>query len=813
MSFEYDKSFDEKWNKKWEENNTYKFDKDSDKEKIYLLEMFSYPSGSKLHLGHWWNYSLPDSWGRMKRMQGYNVFHPMGFDAFGLPAENYAIKTGIHPKDSTEANIKTMEQQLRGIGATYDWDYEIKTCEPEYYKWTQWIFLQLYHKGLAYRKEAPVNWCPNCKTVLANEQASGGVCERCGSEVEQKPMTQWFLKITEYADELIEGLDKIDWPEKTKTIQRNWIGKSKGAEITFDVVGRDEQITVFTTRPDTLNGLSYVVLAPENKLVDVLVTEDNKEAVREYQRQAALLTEIDRQSTVKEKTGVPTGAYAINPLNGEEVPIWVSDYVIASYGTGAVMAVPGHDDRDYEFATKFGLPIKQVITAKKDELSDLPYCEKNGYLVNSGKYTDMTVAQAADAIVSDLQEMNHGTSKINYRLRDWLVSRQRYWGAPIPVIYCDKCGTVPVPEKDLPVELPYNVQFKPDGKSPLAYCEEFVNTTCPCCGGPAKRETDTLDTFVCSSWYQLRYTDPKNAKEPWNKDTAMKIAPVDKYVGGIEHAAMHLMYARFVYKALRDMGYVDGDEPYMSLIHQGTILGADGQKMSKSKGNTVSPDEYIEEYGSDVFRTYLAFGFDYRLGGPWSDSGINAISSYFKKVANMLDAFDGLEKKTGDYKEDEELEVVRHKTIKDVTRMLDNFQFNTAVAKMMEFRTAIANYQKGKNRSSEYEKAVLVDFVKLLAPLAPHYMEEVWSRFGNTDSIFNVKWPEFDEAKTISKEIEVAVQINGKIKARIMIPANAEKDVMIDIAKSNETIAKELEGKNIIKEIAVPNKLVNIVAK
>lgn len=813
MSFEYDKSFDEKWNQKWEENNTYKFDKNSDKEKIYLLEMFSYPSGSKLHLGHWWNYSLPDSWGRMKRMQGYNVFHPMGFDAFGLPAENYAIKTGIHPKDSTETNIKTMEQQLRGIGATYDWDYEIKTCEPEYYKWTQWIFLQLYHKGLAYRKEAPVNWCPNCKTVLANEQASGGVCERCGSEVEQKPMTQWFLKITEYADELIEGLDKIDWPEKTKTIQRNWIGRSKGAEITFDVVGRDEQITVFTTRPDTLNGLSYVVLAPENKLVDVLVTEDNKEAVREYQRQAALLTEIDRQSTVKEKTGVPTGAYAINPLNGEEVPIWVSDYVIASYGTGAVMAVPGHDDRDYEFATKFGLPIKQVITAKKDELSDLPYCEKNGYLVNSGKYTDMTVTQAADAIVSDLQEMNHGTSKINYRLRDWLVSRQRYWGAPIPVIYCDKCGTVPVPEKDLPVKLPYNVQFKPDGKSPLAYCEEFVNTTCPCCGGPAKRETDTLDTFVCSSWYQLRYTDPKNAKEPWNKDTAMKIAPVDKYVGGIEHAAMHLMYARFVYKALRDMGYVDGDEPYMSLIHQGTILGADGQKMSKSKGNTVSPDEYIEKYGSDVFRTYLAFGFDYRLGGPWSDSGINAISSYFKKVANMLDAFDGLEKKTGDYKEDEELEVVRHKTIKDVTRMLDNFQFNTVVAKMMEFRTAIANYQKGKNRSSEYEKAVLVDFVKLLAPLAPHYMEEVWSRFGNTDSIFNVKWPEFDEAKTISKEIEVVVQINGKIKARIMIPANAEKDVMIDIAKSNETIAKELEGKNIIKEIAVPNKLVNIVAK
>ena len=648
MSFEYSKELDAKWNKNWEDSKLYKFDKDSDKEKIYLLEMFSYPSGSKLHLGHWWNYSLPDSWGRMKRMQGYNVFHPMGFDAFGLPAENYAIKTGIHPKDSTDANIKTMEEQLRGIGATYDWDYEIKTCEPDYYKWTQWVFLQLYKKGLAYRKEAPVNWCPQCKTVLANEQASGGECERCGSAVEQKPMTQWFLKITEYADELIEGLDKIDWPEKTKTIQRNWIGKSKGAEITFDVVDRDEKITVFTTRPDTLNGLSYVVLAPENKLVDVLVTDEHRDAVKEYQKSAALLTEIDRQSTVKEKTGVPTGAYAINPLNGDRVPIWVGDYVIASYGTGAVMAVPGHDERDYEFAKKFDLPIKQVITANKGELSELPYCEKAGYLVNSGKYTDMTVAEAADAIVADLAADNHGSQKINYRLRDWLVSRQRYWGAPIPVIHCEKCGAVPVPEKDLPVELPYNVEFKPDGKSPLAYCDEFVNTTCPCCGAPAKRETDTLDTFVCSSWYQLRYADPKNSEEPWNKDVAMKIAPVDKYIGGIEHAAMHLMYARFVYKALRDMGYVTGDEPYMSLIHQGTILGADGQKMSKSKGNTVSPDEYIAEFGSDAFRTYLAFGFDYKLGGPWSDSGISAISSYFKKVTAMLNAYNELEKVEGD---------------------------------------------------------------------------------------------------------------------------------------------------------------------
>ena len=813
MSFEYSKELDAKWNKNWEDSKLYKFDKDSDKEKIYLLEMFSYPSGSKLHLGHWWNYSLPDSWGRMKRMQGYNVFHPMGFDAFGLPAENYAIKTGIHPKDSTDANIKTMEEQLRGIGATYDWDYEIKTCEPDYYKWTQWVFLQLYKKGLAYRKEAPVNWCPQCKTVLANEQASGGECERCGSAVEQKPMTQWFLKITEYADELIEGLDKIDWPEKTKTIQRNWIGKSKGAEITFDVVDSDEKITVFTTRPDTLNGLSYVVLAPENKLVDALVTDENKDAVKEYQKAAALLTEIDRQSTVKEKTGVPTGAYAINPLNGDRVPIWVGDYVIASYGTGAVMAVPGHDERDYEFAKKFDLPIKQVITANKEELSELPYCEKAGYLVNSGKYTDMTVSEAADAIVADLAADNHGNQKINYRLRDWLVSRQRYWGAPIPVIHCEKCGAVPVPEKDLPVELPYNVEFKPDGKSPLAYCDEFVNTTCPCCGAPAKRETDTLDTFVCSSWYQLRYADPKNSEEPWNKDVAMKIAPVDKYIGGIEHAAMHLMYARFVYKALRDMGYVTGDEPYMSLIHQGTILGADGQKMSKSKGNTVSPDEYIAEFGSDAFRTYLAFGFDYKLGGPWNDSGISAISSYFKKVTAMLNAYNELEKVEGDYKVDDTLEVARHKAIKDITRMIDNFQFNTAVARLMELRTAIANYQKGKNRSSEFEKSVIVDFVKLIAPFAPHFMEEVWEALGNTGSIFNESWPTYDEAKTISAEVEVAVQICGKIKARIMVPANAAPAVMLELAKANDVIAAEIAGKNIIKEIAVPNKLVNIVAK
>ena len=809
MNFSYNKSIDNKWRKIWEQNKTYKFDPNSKKPKYYLLEMFSYPSGSKLHLGHWWNYSLPDSYGRMKRMQGYNVFHPVGFDAFGLPAENYAIKTGIHPKDSTAKNIETMEEQLKNIGATYDWDYEIKTNEEEYYKWTQWIFLQLYKKGLAYRKDAPVNYCPKCQTVLANEQASGGVCERCHTPVEHRHLTQWFFKITEYADELIEGLKNLDWPEKTKRIQTNWIGKNTGSEVVFGIEGHKETITVFTTRVDTLMGVSYVVLAPENKLVDLITTQDRKEEVEKYKDYALHLSEIDRTSTVKEKTGAFTGAYAIHPLTKQKVPVWISDYVIESYGTGAVMAVPAHDERDFEFAKKFNLEIKQIITNKENNVT-LPYTS-DGILVNSGKYNDLTTKQAKDAIVADLEQLNAGKKTTTYRLRDWLISRQRYWGAPIPVIYCPHCGIVPVPEKDLPVKLPYNVDFKPNGKSPLAYCEEFLNTTCPVCGQKAKRETDTLDTFVCSSWYYLRYLDPHNSEKPWDKKITDKFMNVDKYVGGVEHAAMHLLYARFIYKAMRDMGYVSGDEPFQSLIHQGTILGSDGQKMSKSLGNTVSADEYVEKFGSDVFRTYLAFGFSYTEGGPWSDDGILAINKFFQKIQRIFENFASLPKNNIS-ESDEDLTLALHKTIKAVTNDIEKFQFNTAIARLMELTSALQKYQAKESRNYELEKEAIYAYAKLLAPFAPHYMEEVWQSLGNAHSIFNQSWPTYDENKTISKNVEIVVQINGAIRARIVIKAGTEQKEMENLALNNAQIKQLLENKTIKKVIAIKDKLVNIVA-
>lgn len=809
MNFSYNKSIDNKWRKIWEQNKTYKFDPNSKKPKYYLLEMFSYPSGSKLHLGHWWNYSLPDSYGRMKRMQGYNVFHPVGFDAFGLPAENYAIKTGIHPKDSTAKNIETMEEQLKNIGATYDWDYEIKTNEEEYYKWTQWIFLQLYKKGLAYRKDAPVNYCPKCQTVLANEQASGGVCERCHTPVEHRHLTQWFFKITEYADELIEGLKNLDWPEKTKRIQTNWIGKNTGSEVVFGIEGHKETITVFTTRVDTLMGVSYVVLAPENKLVDLITTQDRKEEVEKYKDYALHLSEIDRTNTVKEKTGAFTGAYAIHPLTKQKVPVWISDYVIESYGTGAVMAVPAHDERDFEFAKKFNLEVKQVIT-NKENIVTLPYTS-DGILVNSEKYNGLTTKQAKDAIVADLEQLNAGKKTTTYRLRDWLISRQRYWGAPIPVIYCPHCGIVPVPEKDLPVKLPYNVDFKPNGKSPLAYCEEFLNTTCPVCGQKAKRETDTLDTFVCSSWYYLRYLDPHNSEKPWDKKITDKFMNVDKYVGGVEHAAMHLLYARFIYKAMRDMGYVSGDEPFQSLIHQGTILGSDGQKMSKSLGNTVSADEYVEKFGSDVFRTYLAFGFSYTEGGPWSDDGILAINKFFQKIQRIFENFASLPKNNIS-ESDEDLTLALHKTIKAVTNDIEKFQFNTAIARLMELTSALQKYQAKESRNYELEKEAIYAYAKLLAPFAPHYMEEVWQSLGNAHSIFNQSWPTYDENKTISKNVEIVVQINGAIRARIVIKAGTEQKEMENLALNNAQIKQLLENKTIKKVIAIKDKLVNIVA-
>ena len=630
----YSTRIDAKWQEKWEETKLYRFDPDKIDKKLYCLEMFSYPSGANLHVGHWYNYGLTDSWARMKRMQGYNVFHPQGFDAFGLPAENYAIKTGVHPKDSTYKNIATMETQLKRMGASFDWDYEVITCDPAYYKWTQWIFLKLFEKGLAYRKKAPVNWCPSCKTVLANEQVIDGACERCKNEVTKRNLTQWFYKITEYAQELLDCLPELDWPEKTKKIQTNWIGRSEGAEVVFRMADSDLEFKVFTTRADTLYGVTYMVLAPESELVDKITTAGCRDSVEAYRDAAKKQTDIERMSTVREKTGVFTGSYAINPVNGEKIPVWIADYVLAGYGTGCVMAVPGHDERDYQFAEKFGLPIKRVIKAADDSDDSLPYSEY-GISVDSAEFSGMRSEDAKKKIVEKLRADGKAEFKINYRLRDWLVSRQRYWGAPIPIIHCESCGVVPVPEKDLPVELPYNVQFTPDGESPLAKCEEYISTVCPRCGAPAKRDPDTLDTFVCSSWYFLRYPDNRNSEKAFDTAWIDKMLPVDKYVGGAEHAAMHLLYARFFTKALRDMGYLHFDEPFLSLVHQGTILGPDGNRMSKSKGNTISPDDYITEHGSDVFRMYLGFGFAYTDGGPWSDDGIKAISRFVGRVERL----------------------------------------------------------------------------------------------------------------------------------------------------------------------------------
>lgn len=813
----YTTKIDEKWQKIWEENETYKFNPENLDKKLYTLEMFSYPSGAQLHAGHWFNYGPTDSWARFKRMQGYNVFQPMGFDAFGLPAENYAIKTGIHPHDSTLKNIETMEKQLKSMGAMFNWENEVVTCLPDYYKWTQWLFLQLYKHGLAYRKKAPVNWCPSCNTVLANEQVVDGECERCGSLVTKKDLTQWFFKITDYADELLDMIDGLDWPEKTKAMQKHWIGRSYGAQVTFKVKDSDLSFDVFTTRVDTLNGVTYVVLAPENKLVDQLTTPENKEAVEKYKEEAANQSDIERQSSSKEKTGVFTGSYAINPINGKVVPIWTADYVLATYGTGCVMAVPAHDERDFAFASKFNLPIERVITDKAGNEPELPFCE-HGILVNSGKFDGLTTDEAKKAIVEELEKDKLGSMKVNFRLRDWLVSRQRYWGAPIPIIYCDDCGIVPVPEKDLPVQLPYDVEFTPDGKSPLAKCEDFVNTTCPCCGKPAKREVDTLDTFVCSSWYYLRYPDNKNADEPFNPELINKILPVDKYVGGPEHACMHLLYARFITKALRDMGYLKFDEPFKSLTHQGLILGPDGLKMSKSKGNTISPDDYIKEYGADVFRMYLMFGFAYTEGGAWSDDGIKSVSKFVERIERILESCRGVinsseNTKTTIDSAEKELNFWKHTAIKGVTEDTDKMQFNTAIARLMELTNALNKYLQEGVKNPAFLNETITDYVKLLAPFAPHFAEEEWSKLGNTSSVFNERLPEFDPAALIKDEVEIAIQVNGKIKAKIMIPSSLDEEGIKAASLENEHIKEATEGKNIVKVIVIKGRLVNIVVK
>lgn len=810
-----------KWQKFWEENKVFKTDFEDISKKLYTLVMFIYPSGAKLHIGHWYNYGPTDSWARYKKLQGYNVFEPMGYDAFGLPAENYAIKTGVHPFDSTMKNIDDIRQQLKRMGCMYDWDAELMTCVPEYYKWNQWIFLQMYKKGLAYRKNAPVNWCPKDQTVLANEQVHDGACERCGTPVIQKNLYQWFLKITDYAEELLQSLDTINWPEKTKTMQRNWIGKSEGAEVIFKVDGTDDEIKVFTTRPDTLFGVTYVVLAPEHPLVDEITKDDYKKVVEDYRDSIKSLTEIERTSTVKEKTGVPTGAFAINPVNGEKVPVWIADYALITYGTGAVMAVPAHDERDFEFASKFNLPIRKVIlqdgTNESDELKSA--FTEVGTMINSGIFNGLRSDEGIQKVIEYLEQNKFGKRKINYRLRDWLISRQRYWGTPIPIIHCPKCGEVPVDEKDLPVELPYDVDFQPGGESPLARNEKFINVKCPKCGLDAKRDPDTMDTFVDSSWYYLRYLNPHISDAAFDVELANKWTPVDMYVGGAEHATMHLLYARFVHKFLRDLGLLNSDEPFQTLVHQGTITNQ-GAKMSKSKGNVVNPDDFTSKYGSDVFRMYLMFMGPYDQGGDWSDKGISGVDRFVQRTYELFNQHSNLNKlvkANSKYNinalSDVEKRIYRkvNQTLKKFNEEIENFRFNTAIASLMELLNELKSLEQCNDELRLY---ALERFAFMLAPVAPHLGEECWQILGKEKSIYQQPvLYDVDKDALIEDTINLAVQVNGKLRATIEIPLNSEQESVKPIVFSDERVMKFVNGRDIVKEIFVKNKIYNIVVK
>ena len=810
-----------KWQKFWEANKTYKTDLSDLEKKLYTLVMFIYPSGAKLHIGHWYNYGPTDSWARFKKLQGYNVFEPIGYDAFGLPAEGYAIKTGIHPQDSTLKNIDDIREQLKKMGCMYDWDAELMTCAPEYYKWNQWIFLQMYKRGLAYRKNAPVNWCPNDQTVLANEQVVDGKCERCGTTVIQKNLNQWFFKITDYAEELLEGHNKIDWPAETILKQKNWIGKSEGAEVVFKVAESDEEIKVFTTRPDTLFGVTYVVIAPEHPLVDKITTPVFKAKVEKYRDEAKSLTEIERTSTVKEKTGVPTGAFAINPVNGEKVPVWIADYALITYGTGCVMAVPAHDERDFEFATKFNLPIRKVIlqsgTNENDELKSA--FTETGTMINSGQFSGLNSDEGITKIIKYLEENNFGKGKINYRLRDWLISRQRYWGTPIPIIHCPKCGEVPVEESELPVVLPYDVDFKLGGESPLARNEKYINIKCPKCGTDAKRDPDTMDTFVDSSWYYLRYLDPKFSTSAFDKKLADNWTPVDMYVGGKEHSVMHLLYARFFHKFLRDIGLVNSDEPFAKLVHQGVIT-KDGSKMSKSRGNVVNPDEFTSKFGTDVFRMYLMFMGPYDQGGDWSDKGISGVDRFvdrsyelFLQYKNIIKEVSSKDKYDIASLSEVEKKVYRkiNQTLKKFNDEIENFRFNTAIASLMEL---INELKSTESCSKEIQSYALLRFATMLAPVAPHLGEECWQIIGNDTSIFqNPVMFEIDKEALIEDSVNIAVQVNGKLRSTISAPMNSEQDVVKSLVFADEKVTKFTEDKTIDKEIFVKNKIYNIVVK
>lgn len=795
-------AIEKKWKKNWEANPV-NVD-DGKKPKYYCLDMFPYPSGSGLHVGHWRGYVISDVWSRYQVLKGNYVIHPMGWDAFGLPAENYAIKMGVHPAKSTAENVANIKRQINEIAALYDWDREVNTTDPNFYKWTQWIFVQMFKKGLAYEKEFPINWCPSCKTGLANEEVVDGKCERCGTPVTKKNLRQWMLKITAYADRLLNDLDKLDWPEKVKKMQSDWIGKSYGAEVNFKVDGRDENIVVYTTRPDTLYGATFMVLSPEHELAKSLATDETREVVEKYIFDSSMKSNVDRMQS-KEKTGVFTGSYAINPLNGAKTPIWLSDYVLADYGTGAIMCVPAHDDRDFEFAKKFDLPIVQVIAKDGKEIENMTeaYTDAVGTMINSGDWNGMESAKLKLEAPQMIEEKGYGKKTTNYKLRDWVFSRQRYWGEPIPIIHCPHCGNVPVPEEQLPLELPKVESYQPTGtgESPLAAIDEWVNTTCPVCGGPAKRETNTMPQWAGSSWYFLRYVDPHNDKELVSKEMADKYLPVDMYIGGVEHAVLHLLYSRFYTKFLNDIGVVDFDEPFTKLFNQGMINGSDGQKMSKSKGNVVSPDDLVRDYGCDALRMYELFVGPPELDADWDDRGIEGVSRFLNKFYKLV-----MDNKDKNVEADRELLRVRANLISDIEQRFNSFSLNTVIAGFMEYNNKLNELSKKNGVDKETLKA----FTILLAPFAPHIGEELWEELGGEGSVFHAEWPTFDESHKEVDTIEVPVQINGKTKIVIELDANVSKEDAIEAGKKALSEAGKLEG-TIRKEIYVPKKIINIV--
>jgi len=806
------KSIEQKWQDFWDKDKTYKCSEDpkypKDK-RFYCLDMFPYPSGAGLHVGHPEGYTASDILSRYKRMNGFNVLHPMGWDAFGLPAENYAIKTGTHPRKCTGDNIKNFKRQIKSIGFSYDWDREINTTDPEYFRWTQWIFLKLFEKGLAYEATVPINWCPSCKTGLANEEVADGKCDRCGSSVTRKDIRQWMLKITAYADKLLDGLEKLDWPEPIKLMQKNWIGRSTGAEVDFKIDGFKDVLRVFTTRPDTLFGATYMVLAPEHPVVLEITTEDQMADVQDYIEKARQKSDLEREHLIKSKTGVFTGSYAINPVNNHKIPIWISDYVLISYGTGAIMAVPAHDERDFEFATKFGLKITQVVSKDGKPLELTEAYVEDGIAVNSGQYNGLSTNEFKEKITADLEKKGLGKKTINYKLRDWVFSRQRYWGEPIPVVHCDICGVVAVPESELPLKLPEVKKYEPTGtgKSPLANIPEWVNTKCPRCKGQATRETNTMPQWAGSNWYFLRYIDPKNSKALADKEKIKYWMPVDHYIGGAEHAVLHLLYSRFWYKFLFDIGVVPNDEPFQKLTNQGLILAEDGQKMSKSLGNVINPDDAIKEHGADSFRMYEMFMGPLEMAKPWATQGIVGIRRFLEKVWRLFEKIQdaGYQKSdTGIRDPGSGINALLHKTMKKVGEDIENLRFNTAISAMMILVNETGSHD---SISKDFAKNLLL----ILAPFAPHMTEELWQRIGEKPSIHKQAWPKFDPKLIVESEITIVIQVNGKLRDNIVVSADASEEDIKSKASASEKVKQFTEGKKIIKTIYVPKKLVNIV--